>query len=309
MIMSITVYDFTGIYENESFDFYKKEGSRSLYVDMKDISGTNCICDDYAYEEICKKIVWAKNTLKENESTLKEIENTLKENESALKENESTLKENENTSNENPTQAANNKSDSIKIRFFDNGNYHYMSRILMAGMDNTAKAGFDLVVFDHHPDMKWTSYGDILSCGCWVLKAINDIPGLSNVYIIGADKKLMEEAFQDNPETEGRVFYFENCEAFYKMLNDEGCNKTSSDVYISVDKDVLSGDELHTNWDQGEMRAAELCDCLSAIKKHYKDNIIAVDVCGECTMDDPEAFSPLGFEASNMINRQIISVF
>ena len=279
--MNVTVFDFTGIYENESFDFYKKEGSRSLYVDIKDISGTNCICDDYAYEEIYKKIEWAK-------SSLSEIDNT---------------------SGENHTQDTCNKSGDINIRFFDNGNYHYMSRILMAGIDNTSKACFDLVVFDHHPDMKWTSYGDILSCGCWVLKALKDIPGLSNVYIIGADKKLMEEAFLDNPEAVGRVFYFENCEAFYKMLNDEGCNKTSSDVYISVDKDVLSGDELHTNWDQGEMRAAELCDCLGAIKKHYKDNIIAVDVCGECTMDDPEAFSPLGFEASNMINRQIISVF
>ena len=56
--MNVTVYDFTGIYENESFDFYKKEGARSLFCSLKDISGTNCICDDYAYKEIREKIYY-----------------------------------------------------------------------------------------------------------------------------------------------------------------------------------------------------------------------------------------------------------
>lgn len=299
--MNVTVFDFTGIYENESFDFYKKEGFRSLslgdnegidsvYVDLKNISGTNCICDDYAYEEIKRRIAETKS--------ITAVTAEIKQDEAGEEAATAGIKQ----------IAAGRKAakkSNIGIRFFDNGNYHYMSRILMDEISGNEL--FDLVVFDHHPDMKWTSYGEILSCGCWVLKALKDIAGLSKVYIIGADKKLMEEAFLDNPETEGRVFYYENCEAFYKMLEDTENIKTSRNVYISVDKDVLSGDELYTNWDQGEMTVKELCDCLGVIKKYYRDNILAVDVCGECTMDDEKALSPLGFEGSNRINKLILS--
>ncbi|WP_026528245.1 arginase family protein [Butyrivibrio sp. VCD2006] len=271
--MNVTVYDFTGIYENESFDFYKKEGARSLFCSLKDISGTNCICDDYAFEEI-------RGRIKACES------------------------EGEWTIGKEPA-----------IRFFDNGNYHYMSRILMEDLcekdrvDGTGESGgFDLIVFDHHPDMKWTSFGEILSCGCWVLRALKDIPGISNVYIVGADSKLMEEAYQDNPEVRDRVFYFEDFSALKEELQKAG-KDAAKKVYISVDKDVLSRDELLTNWDQGDMSLEELKDALIFIKEYYGDNILAVDVCGECDVDAPEAFGSLGFEAGNRINDCILSVF
>ena len=45
------------------------------------------------------------------------------------------------------------------------------------------------------------------------------------------------------------------------------------------------------------------------LKEHFIGKIVAVDVCGECAADDPEAFSSYGFEAGNLINRSIISVF
>ena len=270
--MNVTVYDFTGIYENESFDFYKKEGARSLFCSLKDLSGTNCICDDFAFEEIRNRI---KACDPEGELAL---------------------------------------GKEPRISFFDNGNYHYMSRILMEDIaeklreDGADESRFDLVVFDHHPDMKWTSYGEILSCGCWVLRALKDIPGLSRVYIVGADSKLMEEAYQDNPEIKGRVLYFEDSRAFKEEIEKAG-EDAAKKVYISVDKDVLSRDELFTNWDQGDMSLEELKDSLTFLKEHYGENITAVDVCGECTVDDPEAFNFLGFEASNMVNNCILSIF
>jgi hypothetical protein len=259
--MKVTVFDFTGIYENESFDFCKREGFRSLFVDLKDISGTNCICDDYAFEEIRKRIIVSENTLN-----------------------------------------AQGGSGELSFRFFDNGNYHYMSRILM-----NATVPFDLVVFDHHPDMKWTSYGEILSCGCWVLSALKNIPELSKVYIVGADKALMEEAYADNPEYKDRVFYFEDCMSLRQML--ETTEDAAQSIYISVDKDVLSRDELITNWDQGEMTLEELKEGLSFLKAHYGENIVAVDVCGECAPDDPDAFSEKGFDAGNRINAAIMDAF
>ncbi len=286
-------FDFTGLYENEEFDFYKETTPRSLfaskYISLKNISGTNCICDDYAKEEIKKKIqeALADGCFVDGGSV---IDTT------AVKE--------------------------PRISFFDNGNYHYMSRILMEMLVNDIKAGrvvresgdakieclFDLIVFDHHPDMKWTSYGDILSCGCWVLSALKDIPELKDVYIIGADKALMEEAFIDNPEITNRVHYFEDFISFREGL-ESGQIFFSEDIYISVDKDVVSKDELFTNWDQGDMSIDELLSGLDFLNDSYARKILAVDVCGECIPDSEDAFLPNGFKASNRLNNNIISVF
>jgi hypothetical protein len=266
--MSITVYDFTGIYENESFDFYKKEGARSLfdsncnYVTLTDISGTNCICDDYAYEEIKRRI---------------------------------------------PGQL---QKSEIEIRFFDNGNYHYMSKLLIDDLFENGvypvnlKGGFNLVVFDHHPDMKWTSYGDILSCGSWVLNTLKDRPQLDKVYIVGADKGLISEVWEEHPEFQGKVFFLESVS---ELENHEGT--FSRPVYLSIDKDVLSGDALATNWDQGDMSLDVFKYSLGYLKDRLGDKILAVDVCGEVTPDDDRAFSKLGIEASDMINCMIVDIF
>ncbi|WP_029320422.1 hypothetical protein [Butyrivibrio sp. AE3004] len=260
--MNITVYDFTGIYENESFDFYK-ESSRSLlidntgsqYVSLKSISGTNCICDDYAREEIKKKCLEA--------------------------------------------------SDSFSlVRFFDNGNYHYMSNILIDLMcENTPAGGnlkFDLVVFDHHTDMKWTSYGEVLSCGSWILNTLKDKDELFRVFIIGADEDLIKETKSEFPEYEDRAFFIDDvCE-----LEKYEIGK----VYISVDKDVLHSDEIATNWDQGNMSIEKLENSLRYLKERFGSDILAVDVCGECLPDSAECYSVRGVKASNEVNRMILDV-
>ncbi|MBE5844141.1 MAG: hypothetical protein E7302_08155 [Butyrivibrio sp.] len=273
--------DFTGIYENEEFDFYKETTPRSLfvskYISLKDISGTNCICDDFAIEEIKKRI-------------RKGLMNTP---------GAGSDEEEKGAYSENP-----------RISVFDNGNYHYMSRILMEILveDMKEESSFDLIVFDHHPDMKWTSYGDVLSCGCWVLSALKDIRGLKYVYIIGADKKLMKEAYADTPETIDRVHYFEDFSLFKKSI-DSGETNIAEKIYISVDKDVVSKDELLTNWDQGDMSIDELINALDYFEEKYHDKILAVDVCGECAPDSEDGYLPNGFSKSNRLNDNIISIF
>ena len=70
-----------------------------------------------------------------------------------------------------------------EIHFIDNGNYHYMSAIML----EQVKEPFSLVVFDHHPDMQPPMFGDILSCGGWVLYALENNPNIRDVHIIGAN--------------------------------------------------------------------------------------------------------------------------
>lgn len=270
--MKILAIDFTGIYENEGFSFQNGNGSRSLLmnpdegrkvntVSFKDISGTNCICDDYA----CGAI---KERLKECGA-----------------------------------------SDSY-IRFFDNGNFHYMSKLLIDDLFENGEAGeavkdgFNLIVFDHHPDMKWTSYGDILSCGSWVLNTIKDRSELSKVFIIGADEKLISEVWEEHSELKEKVFFLKDVSGLEAI---EGA--FSKPVYLSVDKDVLSDEILATNWDQGDMSLDTFKESISFLKDKLGDKIMAVDVCGEAATDDDRLFSELGIEASNMVNCIIVNEF
>ena len=270
------IFDFTGIYENEGFDFFEERGSRSLscagsaLCSLKDITGTNCICDDAAYAEIKRRL---------REFFVKAS---------------------------GDCQMLRDRSS--RLRYFDSGNYHYMSKILMDIMAEGSSAlpcgimeQYDLVVFDHHPDMQWTSYGDILSCGSWVLNALKDRPELCGVYVIGADHGLISKAQKEHPEYENRVHFLET--AYELPVSDMKRN-----IYISVDKDVLSKDELETNWDQGDMSIASLADSLEFIRDSFGDGIMAVDVCGECAPDSSMLFSGTGIEASNRVNRMIADI-
>ncbi len=261
--MNAIAIDFTGIYENEGFTFLNgTKSSRSvlntekadkiLKVSFKDITGTNCICDDFACEEIRKRL-------------------------------------------------RQYNINSYGIRFFDSGNYHYMSKLLMDVMCEDYKDNFDLVMFDHHPDMKWTSYGEILSCGSWVLNALKDRKELGRVYVIGADEKLACEVLSENPEINDRVLFLKDA--------DELKNHDLKKVYLSVDKDVISDKELATNWDQGDMTVKRLFDSLDELRKRLGGKIIAIDVCGECMPDDERLFTDIGIVASNAVNSFIIDSF
>ena len=72
------------------------------------------------------------------------------------------------------------------IHFFDNGNYHYMSKI----WTDMVQEPFSLVVFDHHPDMQEPRFGNILSCGGWVLEVLRSNPFVQGVTLIGVADHL-----------------------------------------------------------------------------------------------------------------------
>ncbi len=274
------IFDFSGIYENEGYDFFEKDprsifkGStkRDILISFKDISGTNCICDDYAKENIKKRI---KDAIESIEDVKRCTDNGGCGVESSFR--------------------------SLPgIRFLDSGNYHYMSRILMDLIMKDRE--FDLVLFDHHPDMKWTSYGEILSCGSWILNALNDCENLRNVYAIGVDHELSQEIMNEHLELKDRVFFYDHIEELSFDEMDKG-------IYISIDKDVLSSDEIETNWDQGEMTVGELKESLELLRDRFGGDILAVDVCGECAPDSEYLFTEYGIEASNMINLMISAIF
>ena len=133
-----------------------------------------------------------------------------------------------------------------RIRFLDNGNYHYMTRILAS----FSEAPFDLITFDNHTDDKPPAFEGLKSCGSWRLDIAAENKNLQNSMLI--------QSWQD-------------FESVY----------ISSDLplYISLDKDILSRRVLETNWDQGNMTEEELFRILEELFKTRE--IEAFDICGE----------------------------
>lgn len=139
-----------------------------------------------------------------------------------------------------------------RLRFLDNGNYHYMTRILASYIDEP----FDLITFDNHSDDQPPAFGSLRSCGSWRLDIRTENPKLQSSFLI--QKK----------------------EDFYEYY-------VPSDLplYISLDKDILSESVLKTNWDQGDMREEELFGLIEILAGSRR--ILAFDVCGEDLADEP----------------------
>ena len=253
---NMTILNFSGIYDHESF--YQQDKS-SCFVDMKDISGTNCMCDEDAKKEILDRISGLE---RDSEGSFP-----------------------------------------YGVHFIDNGNYHYVSA-LYTGM---VKEPFSLLVFDHHPDMQAPMF-DILSCGGWVLDVIKNNPYLRDVHIIGADRKLIDE-LDLAPEDRARVRFYDLEEVFYKeggvMIPAAQCP-----IYLSIDKDVLSRDEIVTNWDQGELTAEKLLFFIKVLfiteTKAKKRKILGIDVCGECAVDQEDCDVEKAIAGNDDFNLKLI---
>ncbi len=216
----LTILNFSGIYESESF---YNEDEDALFLDLKDISGTNCMCDDMAKEILLKRLLGREKG----------------------------------------------------IHFIDSGNYHYASA-LFASM---IKEPFSLVVLDHHPDMQRPMF-DILSCGSWVVDVLDHNEFVRDIHIIGADKKLIGELEESDRK---RVNFYDLSDAFKD--DDIILPDTKYPVFLSIDKDVISRKELVTNWDQGNATASMILDFT---EKLLKRDVLAIDICGECSPDQQD---------------------
>ncbi len=255
----VSIFNFSGIYDEESF--YRDDKGSSFYavregvsepvsfrmIDCRDITGTNCMCDDMAIDSIREKI-------KENDVSSK------------------------------------------GIHFIDSGNYHYMSAILTEGITEP----FSLIVLDHHPDMQPPMFGDIMSCGGWVLKVFENNEFVRDVHVIGADRGLIDKL--DDADKKRVSFY--DADVLGEGNDWKEIIRPQYPVYLSIDKDVISRDEIVTNWDQGEMRRDEL---LSFVKELLETNeVIGIDICGECAPDQEGINIPEAIKGNDEFNRMLL---
>lgn len=170
------------------------------------------------------------------------------------------------------------------IHFVDSGNYHYMSKLTT----DSISENFNLLVFDHHPDMQPPRFEGILSCGGWVKEVLDNNKYVQNILIIGVADHLVEELKDEVSQYGERVSFITENDILAWNDNASLCNRIldkirtewrNLPVYISIDKDALDKQAVVTNWDQGSLSLESLCLSVREIKSKY--DIIGVDICGE----------------------------
>ena len=256
--MMITVQDFTGVYAEQAFMQELRaiaETSKDVrWLDCTKIVGTDCYCDDDAIKEINESIDNAESNSKSESD--RNIENR------------------------------DNSTNAPAIHFFDNGNYHYMSKL----WTDRVQEPFTLIVFDHHPDMQPPRFGGILSCGGWVKEVLDNNKFVQNFIIIGVKDELVEtvrEELSQSGEANilAKVTFIKESElsTLSSLICSDFVNVHSPNLYISIDKDALSPSYAVTNWDQGTLTLDALKDCITALTTGRK--ILGVDICGERAHD------------------------
>ena len=257
----ITVQDFTGVYAEQPFMQELRaaaETSKDVrWLDCTKIVGTDCYCDDDAIKEINALIDSAEKHSKSECSII-----------------------------ENRGNSTNDIAPQPGIHFFDNGNYHYMSKL----WTDRVQEPFTLIVFDHHPDMQPPRFGGILSCGGWVKEVLDNNKFIQNAIIIGVKNELVEtirEELSQSGESSilEKVTFIKESELsiLSSLICSDFVNVLSPNLYISIDKDALSPSYAVTNWDQGSLTLDALKNCITALTTNRK--ILGIDICGERAHD------------------------
>lgn len=182
-----------------------------------------------------------------------------------------------------------------RVTYIGSGSYHYITYVLI----KDSSKPFVLIIFDHHTDMMDPPDRNIISCGSWVLKSVENIEALKKVVLVGVDKKLLEtipSKYRDKVccicENDG----FDTREIAKKIKREIG----NLSIYISIDKDVLCKQDAVTDWDQGTMRLKEL---ILVLKEVCRDNkVVGIDICGECPLSPTEMFDRFAIEANKKNN-------
>lgn len=280
--MMITVQDFTGVYAEQAFMQELRataETSKDVrWLDCTKIVGTDCYCDDDAIKEINELIDNAESSSKSERDC--NIENR------------------------------DNFTNAPDIHFFDNGNYHYMSKL----WTDRVQEPFTLIVFDHHPDMQPPRFGGILSCGGWVKEGLDNNKFIQSVIIIGVKDELVETVCEELTQSGEssileKVTFIKESElsTLSSLICSDFVNVLSPNLYISIDKDALSPVYAATNWDQGTLTLDALKDSITALTTGRK--ILGIDICGERAHDfegDEHHTIQEADTLNNSLNRELV---
>ena len=181
------------------------------------------------------------------------------------------------------------------VNFIDSGDYHYVTALHCAGFQER----FNLLLLDNHPDMQEPAFGNILSCGGWVRRMLQENGNLNKVLIAGIDPALAGET-EGFP---GRVTVLTREETDIPGKIKSWLDSLQEPLYVSIDKDVLAKGYASTNWDQGTMTL----DTLKMVLENIKGTrVLGVDICGELPSD--KCGGEEDFALNNRTNHILLSL-
>lgn len=180
--------------------------------------------------------------------------------------------------------------------FLGSGDYHHLSWPLIER--RAAQTPFEVVVFDNHPDNMRFPFG--VHCGSWVRK-VALLPAVTRVRVLGISSADVSAAHAwENyltPLRRGKLEYwtvgvdtgwsrrlglqsafraFDSPTALLDRFVEEQRGSTVP-AYLSIDKDALSPEVAHTNWDQGRLLEHDLVRGIDALA----GRLIGSDITGD----------------------------
>ena len=182
------------------------------------------------------------------------------------------------------------------------GDYHHISLLLIERLAaKCEQTPIEVVIFDNHPDNMRYLFG--IHCGSWV-SYVASLPFVKHVHVVGItsndiglahswenrlkplfNNKLTYWSMDVNVNWAKRVGLGK---AFRSFPNSDELMvsfisylyQSSSSVYLSIDKDVLSEASVKTNWDQGRLEPYHILDTISALNSR----IIGSDITGDVSI-------------------------
>lgn len=186
--------------------------------------------------------------------------------------------------------------------FLGSGDFHHLSLPLVERCARLNKrAGLRVVVLDNHPDNMRFPWG--VHCGSWI-HHVARIPEVAQVHIIGitSGDLGLAHAWEHKLGSllAGKISYWSTgvdtrwarwlgLKAHFHSFPDRqslilaACAALRAErrpTYCSIDKDVLSQEEVHTNWDQGVLRRADVAAIVSALQ----GCVVGSDVTGDVSV-------------------------
>ena len=188
------------------------------------------------------------------------------------------------------------------IYFLGNGNFHYLTFPIIQQI----KESFTLIVFDHHNDAGTFPYENITTCGSWINDVIEHNKAVTEVLIIGKTKKNEKEMITKHKR---KIRFLYETDMTQEAVQRLAKTIQTKRIYISIDRDVLTEEQVQTNWDQGNITMDELTKAVELISKDHI--VIGADICGDLEWDYTSSFRyPMKkyLKQSVEANRQLFSV-
>lgn len=179
--------------------------------------------------------------------------------------------------------------------FLGSGDFHHLTFALLR---RRTERNLHAVVFDNHPDNMIFPWG--IHCGSWVYHAAR-LPNIRKISVIGITSgdvsgiNLLQNHYSVLRSGKVAYYCFRELPAALGILSSGAAHdargarkrwaawlqdtflKDGSDLYLSIDKDVLCPAAARSTWDQGVMEAGEL---LLAVKT-LSPRVVAADIVGE----------------------------